>query len=248
MLVKDIIEIMERHYPLSKQEEWDKCGLQIGNRENEVHKIMIALNVDTESIQEAIDNQCDMLITHHPFLLDKIVNVDKDYFMGECIYNAILNNLAIYSSHTNLDKLSMNQWLIEKLEVSDIKDGDSSGITKIAILKEPLGKEKFIRHVKDVYHLDHLKYAGNVDLVKTVAICGGSGADFLPEFYGKADAYITGDSKYRHAKNAFDNNILLVDIGHHAEKIMVPKLKELLEKEIDIEIIEGSCKDYYSYE
>ena len=248
MLVKDIIEIMEKHYPLNQQEEWDKCGLQIGNRENEVHKMMIALNVDTESIQEAIDNGCDMLISHHPFLLDKIENIDKDHFMGECIYKAILNDLAVYSAHTNLDKLSMNHWLIKELDVTDIKDGDASGITKVAKLNKSMKKEDFIQYVKKIYNLKQLKYAGHSDVISTVGICGGSGADLLPEFYGKVDAYITGDTKYRHAKNAFDNDILLVDIGHHAERIMVPKLKELLGKELAIEIIEGSCRDYYTYE
>ena len=135
------------------QEEWDKCGLQIGNRENEVHKMMIALNVDTESIQEAIDNGCDMLISHHPFLLDKIENIDKDHFMGECIYKAILNDLAVYSAHTNLDKLSMNHWLIKELDVTDIKDGDASGITKVAKLNKSMKKEDFIQYVKKVYNL-----------------------------------------------------------------------------------------------
>lgn len=52
MIVNDIIEIMEKHYPLSSQQEWDKCGLQIGDRNNEVHKIMIALNADNDSLQE----------------------------------------------------------------------------------------------------------------------------------------------------------------------------------------------------
>lgn len=248
MQVKDVIAVMEKHYPLSQQEEWDKCGLQIGDRNAEIHKIMIALNVDTDTIQEAIDSHCDMLITHHPFLLDKIVNVDNDHFMGKCIYKAILNGLAVYSAHTNLDKISMNNWLIEELDVVNMVDGDSTGITKIGELIKPLGKSDFIKYVKTVYKLDCVKYAGHKDMIRTVAVCGGSGADFLPEFYGKVDAYITGDTKYRNAKNAFDHEILLVDIGHHAEKIMVSKLKELLEKEIDLEIIEGTSKDYYTYE
>ena len=83
--------------------------------------------------------------------------------------------------------------------------------------------------------------------VEKVAICGGSGADFIENFYGKVDAYLTGDTKYRHAKNAVDNHLLLVDIHHHAEKIMVSKLKQLLDKELDVEIIEGSSSDYYTY-
>ena len=69
MKAKEIIAVMEKHFPLSLQEEWDKCGLQIGQVETEVSKIMIALNADLQTIDEAIANNCQMLITHHPFLL-----------------------------------------------------------------------------------------------------------------------------------------------------------------------------------
>ena len=72
MKAKDIISIMEKYYPLSLQEEWDKCGLQIGDRNQDLHKIMISLNADLSTLEEAIQNNCDMLITHHPFLLDPI--------------------------------------------------------------------------------------------------------------------------------------------------------------------------------
>lgn len=247
MKAKDIISIMEKYYPLSLQEEWDKCGLQIGDRNQDVHKIMISLNADLSTLEEAIQNNCDMLITHHPFLLDPIENIDKEHFMGSFIYKAIENHIVVYSSHTALDNVSMNQWLIEALGVHDIERGDDSGITRIATLNEVMTMNDFIDHVQKTYHLKHFKYAGKVTEVKKVAICGGSGADFINHFYGKADAYLTGDTKYRHAKNAVDHNILLVDINHHVENIMVSKLKELLEKEVNIEIIEGSSCDYYTY-
>ncbi|MCD7894483.1 MAG: Nif3-like dinuclear metal center hexameric protein [Erysipelotrichaceae bacterium] len=247
MLLKQIIEIMENHYPLSKQEEWDKCGLQIGDKNQEISKIMISLNADNNTLQEAIDHHCQLLITHHPFLLDPIDNIDKDNFMGKFIYKAIENHIAVYSSHTALDNVSMNQWLIEALGVHDIEVGDDSGMTRIATLNQTMNQDQFINHVKETYHIEHLKYAGSAKQVSRIAICGGSGADFMHEFYGKVDAYLTGDSKYRHAKNAFDHDILLVDINHHAENIMVHKLKELLEKEVDCEIIEGSSPDYYHY-
>ena len=246
MKAKDIIQIMEKHYPLSLQEEWDKCGLQIGDIHEDVSKVMIALNADIQTLDEAIDQGYQMLITHHPFLLDPFNNIDKDDFMGAFIFKAIENHIVVYSSHTALDNVSMNQWLIEALGVHNIERGED-GITRIAKLNTPMKMNDFIDYVQDVYQLQHFQYAGHVDEVRTVAICGGSGADFMPQFYGKADAYLTGDTKYRHAKNAVDHHILLIDIHHHAEKIMVKKLKELLEKEVNIEIIEGSSPDYYHY-
>ena len=244
MKAKEIIAVMEKHFPLSLQEEWDKCGLQIGQVETEVSKIMIALNADLQTIDEAIRNQCQMLITHHPFLLDPIVNIDD--FMGAFIFKAIEHHIVVYSSHTALDNVAMNEWLMEALGVHDIQRGED-GITRIATLNQPMTMDDFLDHVQTTYHLKHFQYAGHADMVRKVAICGGSGADFMSQFYGKADAYLTGDTKYRHAKNAVDHHMLLVDIHHHAENIMVRKLKELLEKEVNVEIIEGSSPDYYHY-
>lgn len=246
MKAKDIIKIIEQHYPLSLQEEWDKCGLQIGDQNQEIHKIMISLNADNYSLKEAIQHGCDMLITHHPFLLDPLDNIDKDDFMGQFIFQAIENKVVVYSSHTALDKVSMNRWLLEELGVQDIHVGED-GITHYATLSQSMLMNDFIEHVQKVYHLEHLKYAGQVNEIKKVAICGGSGADFLQDYYGKVDAYITGDTKYHHAKNAVDHHILLIDINHHAENIMVPRLKQWLEKEVDVEIVEGSSPDYYHY-
>ena len=247
MLAKDIIQIMEKHYPLSLQEEWDKCGIQIGDQYQDVSKVMISLNADLESLQEAIDQKCQMLITHHPFLLNQIDNIDKDSIAGKFIYTAIENQIVVYSSHTALDNVSMNEWLIEALGVHDVERGDPSGITRIAKLNQPMNLNEFLDHISDVYGIQHFKYAGQVETIRTVAVCGGSGASFMNEFYGKVDAYLTGDTKYHQAKDAIDHGLLLVDINHHAENIMVRKLKELLEKEVDIEIIEGSSLDYYFY-
>ena len=72
MKAEQIIKIMESHYPLSCQEDWDHCGLQAGNIYTEVNKIMIGLDADLQTLQEAIDAGCQMLITHHPFLFNTL--------------------------------------------------------------------------------------------------------------------------------------------------------------------------------
>ena len=75
MKAGEIVEIMERHFPLSLQEEWDVSGFQCGHYEQEVHKIMIALDCDLRTIREAIAKGCDMLITHHPFLFKRLERI-----------------------------------------------------------------------------------------------------------------------------------------------------------------------------
>lgn len=99
--------------------------------------------------------------------------------------------------------------------------------------------------IRNTFNLP-VKYAGKERLIKTIAICGGSGSDDLEYLVGKVDAYITGDTKHRHAKYAYDHDIVLIDVPHHIEVIMESKVKDLL-KDKDIDVITSNLKDYYIY-
>jgi Uncharacterized conserved protein len=108
-----------------------------------------------------------------------------------------------------------------------------------------MGMYEFLDYVKKAFNIPSVNYAGKVKEVSTVGICGGSGGDLIDEVAPQVDAYITGDLKYHSGLKASDYNILLVDVGHHVEVIMVHKLKELLEKEIDCEIVEATSPGYF---
>ena len=110
MIVQDIIDIMQSHFPEHIQEEWDKTGFQLGDRQQKVSKIMVGLDADIRTLDEAIDQGCDMLVTHHPFLFNKL-DLDFKTSTGRFIQKAIIHHIAIYSAHTNLDKVAMNVWL-----------------------------------------------------------------------------------------------------------------------------------------
>ena len=71
-----IINYLESIFPLNLQMSWDKCGIQVGDCNQQVTSIMVALNADIESLQKAINQNCQMLVTHHPFLLEEIMNLD----------------------------------------------------------------------------------------------------------------------------------------------------------------------------
>lgn len=244
MKAEQIIKIMESHYPLHCQEDWDHCGLQAGNIHTEVNKIMIGLDADLQTLQEAIDAGCQMLITHHPFLFNTLT-LDTTTPVGRFIETAVKNNIVVYSAHTSLDKISMNRWLMEELGCLNIEDADESNITKKGVLPDTMGMYEFLNYVKKAFNIPTLSYAGHVKEVSTVGICGGSGGDLIDEVAPQVDAYVTGDLKYHSGLKATDYNILLVDVGHHVEVIMVHKLKELLEKEIDCEILEATSPGYF---
>ena len=45
---------MEQWAPLSYAEEWDNPGLQVGDRQKEIHKVLVALTPDEAAAEEAV--------------------------------------------------------------------------------------------------------------------------------------------------------------------------------------------------
>lgn len=245
----NIIAHLEKYFPLHLQMSWDKCGVQCGNVDKEINKVMVALNADVTSLQKAIDNDCQMLVTHHPFWLEEVNNLNTNNHHGKFMELAFKNDILVYSLHTCLDRgqngISMNDWLINALDVTDVKCYDELEVGKMATLKQPCLTSELVDRVKKVYNVP-VRLAGKEKLIKTVAICGGSGSDDLQQLVNRVDAYITGDSKHRHAKYALDHDIVLIDVPHHLEVIMEDKLVEIL-NELDIEAISAKSQDYFKY-
>lgn len=249
MRASEIINYLEAYFPLELQMTWDKCGIQVGNKDQDVTNIMIALNADCVSLKKAIEHNCQMLITHHPFMLEEIIDLDCHNHHGKFVEMAIKNDILVYSLHTCLDRgkdgISMNDWLINELGVHDVCSYDDFQVGKMGILNTPLQTVELVKKIKDIFKVP-IRVAGKDKEIKTIAICGGSGADDLSHLANRVDAYITGDSKHRHAKYAIDHDIVLIDVPHHIEVIMEKKLQELLNN-LNVNVMIAASQDYYKY-
>lgn len=122
-LIKKVIEVLEKKAPLSLQESYDNAGLSVGDMETEVKGVLVSLDCTEEVIDEAIDLNCNLIITHHPLIFSPLKKLTGSNYVERCIIKAIQNNIAIYSSHTNLDSVTagVNGKIAEKLGLSDIK-------------------------------------------------------------------------------------------------------------------------------
>ena len=90
MMVKDIIKIFEEKYPLKNAEDWDNVGLMIGNRKDTVKKIQLSIDATEKAIDYAIENNVDMVVTHHPMIFKGIKNIDYSTVLGRKIIKVIL--------------------------------------------------------------------------------------------------------------------------------------------------------------
>lgn len=114
------------------------------------------------------------------------------------------------------------------------------GMGKIGRLpnKQPLAN--FVTHVKQAYHLSHVRVVGDLNKeIQTIALLGGAGSRYVAEAKRQgADLYLTGDIDYHTAQAALQEEICLIDIGHAVEQRVVPavcsQLAEHLPKEVQV--------------
>lgn len=66
MNFEKIVEAIERVAPPELAEEWDNSGVQIGFGNQEIKKILFCLDITEDVITEAIEEGCQMIVSHHP--------------------------------------------------------------------------------------------------------------------------------------------------------------------------------------
>ena len=105
MNVKSITGLIEEVAPLSLQENYDNCGLLIGDNNMEVTGVLLTIDVTEAVIEEAIAGNKNLIISHHPLIFNRLKSITKKNETERCIANAIKNNIAIYAAHTNIDNV-----------------------------------------------------------------------------------------------------------------------------------------------
>ncbi|OTP12543.1 YbgI/family dinuclear metal center protein [Enterococcus sp. 10A9_DIV0425] len=108
------------------------------------------------------------------------------------------------------------------------------GLGRIAELPKPQTLDAFAAHVKKVFQLDGLRVVRpsetEPEMIKRVAICGGSGEKFYPyALKQQADVYITGDIYYHTAQDMQSAGLSAIDPGHYIEELCKKKFVEKFE-------------------
>ena len=98
-----IAEAVERIAPLPLAEEWDNCGLQVGDPEAQINRALVALTPLPEVFEEVEEKGADFLLFHHPLILRPLKAMVTSAYPGDLLTRAIRNDLAVYAAHTSYD-------------------------------------------------------------------------------------------------------------------------------------------------
>ncbi|GGE31477.1 Nif3-like dinuclear metal center hexameric protein [Streptococcus himalayensis] len=252
MLASEVIKRYEAFCPKELSLEGDSVGLQIGTLRKDIKKIMIALDVREQTVQEAIEKEVDLIIVKHAPIFRPIKNLCVDTPQNQMYSELIKHDIAVYVSHTNIDVLKggLNDWFCDLLEIEVEgvlhETAPNEGIGRIGCV-QPQTFEAFATKVKQIFGLDSLRmiaYENQAEsIIERVAICGGSGDSFFRDAVVKqADVYITGDIYYHTAQDMLSEGLLALDPGHYIEVLFIEKLTAFFEEwkqeeEWDVEIV-----------
>lgn len=243
MKVRDITSLIEKFAPLGLQESYDNAGLIVGREDDDVSRVLIAVDVTEEVIQEAIEEKCDMIVAHHPIIFHPLKRFNSASYVERCVEQAIRHGIVIYAAHTNLDAAHDGMsWRVaqmlglENISVLDATNVEGAGFGVVGELSESVASEDFMRRVMQRFDVGALRYSDIVkSQVRRVAICTGAGGSLIDKAQEVgADIYLTSDLKYNDFMR-HENSIILADMGHfESEYCAIQILFDILSKKIPI--------------
>ena len=225
MKVNEIFSKMKEIAPLELCEDWDNSGLLI-NMENDVHKVLLVLDVTHETIDRAERENCEMIISHHPVIFRGIKKMNK----RDIVTRLIQNNISVISMHTNLDAADggVNDALARKLGVVNVEH--FANIGRMGEIK-PAMISDFANIVSKELNA-HVKFVDTQKIAKRVALIGGSAGGYWKDaMKAGCDVFITGEASHHDGCDAMAAGMGLIVAGHYStEVIVLESLKEKLMK------------------
>ncbi|MDR1792138.1 MAG: Nif3-like dinuclear metal center hexameric protein [Bacteroidales bacterium] len=115
--ISEVIQFLEEWAPPCYQESFDNSGFLIGNKNSELKKGLVCLDLTQAVMKEAIAGGFNLIISHHPFIFTPLKQITGQTNAQKIAALAIKNDIAVYAVHTNLDNVynGVNQTIAEKI-------------------------------------------------------------------------------------------------------------------------------------
>ena len=215
--------------------EWDNVGHLVGDPQQEVHKILIALDITEQVVAEAVKLGADLIVSHHPVMnctWHMVQSVKADNSQGRMLMEMISHGISAICMHTNLDAAEggVNDVLAQKLGLEGIEMLNDEKIGRIGTLKCDLPLVEFIQFVIKSLRCNGLRYTDCGRPVHRVAVGGGACGDYIANAIALGcDTFVTSDLSYHEFLDTRELN--LIDAGHFpTENVICSVIAERLRK------------------
>ena len=245
--VKEIEAYLYELAPKDLAQSWDNVGLLVGVVEQPVNRVLVALDVTMQVVQEARELGCGLIVAHHPVMncaWHPVQSLRNDDLQGRLLCTLVQNQIAAICMHTNMDAAAggVNDALAAALGLIDAVPVEERGIERVGTLPAPASLNDFLVHVRNALHPNGLRYADGGHPVHRVAVGGGACGDFFNQAAALGcDTFVTADVKYNQFLDAAELGLSLIDAGHFpTEDVVCPVMAEALKRRFpDLEVLKS---------
>lgn len=224
----DVFDIMNAMAPVEMRLGDDNVGLLAGRAGHKVTRVLTALDITLDVIDEAVELGAELIVSHHPlmFTLNRLTDSDV---VGRRVLALTGAGIGAICMHTNLDvaERGVNDALARALGVDVAGAMDKMGFGRYGTVEEQTLQE-FVPFVCRALNANGVRYVDGGRAVRKVAVLGGSGgSDLAAACELGCDTYVTADVKYHQFLEARERGLNLIDAGHFpTENVVVTPVAE----------------------
>ena len=203
--------------------DWDNVGHLEGSPDQEVQRVLVALDVTENVVSEAEKLGCQLIVSHHPLMnvrwhQAEMQTLRPNRYLGRLLRRLVKADISVISMHTNLDIApgGVNDALAAALGLEDPGPlGDPEGLCRMGTLASPMPLQEFAKHVCRALQANGVRYAGDSGPVRKVAVGGGACGNYEDAAIAAGcDVFVTSDLSYHQFLDAAGKGIRLIDAGH----------------------------------
>ena len=233
MKKSELVNFLNDTFIFNNQEDWDNCGPNPKDFINDnITNVFVALDINYETIQKAINNGCNVILSHHPILISDD-NSDNVSITNKNINQLLIkNNILNIALHTCFDRYKYNtsfliyEALKNKLFYEKYTFLDKHHYLLFTNLIQPMSVIKLLKKIKQKKNkfLTNFSFL-NIDknkVIKNICIGAGSCSSMLKMcLINKVDCFLTGDIKWHGYLDGLNNNLIMIDINHTSERVFI---------------------------
>ncbi len=218
--VREVEQALFELAPGEAAMEWDNVGHLLGDPNQAVERVLVALDITEGVADEAIASGCQLVVAHHPVMNCRwtpVQNIRDDTFQGHLFLKLLRNNVSAICMHTNLDIAwgGVNDALAQRLELVDPGPLCENGLGRVGEYPESVALADYVRFVCQALGCNGLRYADAGKPVRRVAVGGGACGEFEDDaIRAGCDTFVTADLSYHQFLDAAGKGINLIDAGH----------------------------------
>lgn len=243
--VEEIYTVLAGLAPVELAEKWDNVGLLV-DAGREVTAALVALDITADTVGEAAEKGCELIVSHHPVIFSPLKKLDET----DVAWHLVKNGVSAICMHTNLDAADggVNDVLADRFGLQR-REPFAGGCGRIGRVEET-SAEQLARQARRVLGTP-VKFADAGRPIRRLAVISGAGGGLFEEAAALgADCLLTGEASHHAALDAVRLGMSLIAATHWAtEQPVVPVLADRLRAACPgvVVLCSGRSRDPFTY-